>query len=210
MINLLLADDHHLVREGLKRIILEAPDMQVVGEAASSEEAFAIAREQPVDLALLDVSMPGPGIIETIGRLLRERPGLRILVLSVQPEDQYARRTFKAGASGYLMKDRTPEELVAAIRKVHEGGRYISASLAEKLAFTLDGENTRAPHERLSSREYQVLGLLASGKAIKEIAAQLSLSPKTVSTYRVRLLEKLELETTSELIRYAIEHGVEP
>lgn len=210
MINLLLADDHHLVREGLKRIILDAPDMQVVGEAASSEEAFAIARDQPVDLALLDVSMPGPGIIETISRLLRERPGLRILVLSVQPEDQYARRTFKAGASGYLMKDRTPEELVAAIRKVDAGGRYISASLAEKLAFALDAENTRAPHERLSSREYQVLGLLASGKAIKEIAAQLSLSPKTVSTYRVRLLEKLELETTSELIRYAIEHGVEP
>lgn len=210
MINLLLADDHLLVREGLKRIVLEAHGMQVVGEAATSEEAFAIANERDVDLALLDVSMPGPGIIETIARLQRDTPGIRILVLSVHPEDQYARRTFRAGASGYLMKDRTPEELVAAIRKVYAGGRYISTSLAEKLAFTLDGGADKAPHERLSAREYQVLGLLASGKALKEIAAQLSLSPKTVSTYRVRLLDKLELETTSELIRYAIEHGVEP
>jgi len=210
MIKLLLADDHLLVREGLKRIVLEESDMKVVGEAATSEEAFAIAAEQEVDLALLDVSMPGPGIIETISRILGERPGIRILVLSVQPEDQYARRTFRAGASGYLMKDRTPEELVAAIRKVHDGGRYISPSLAEKIAFALDTESGKAPHEKLSAREYQVLGLIASGKSLKEIAAQLSLSPKTVSTYRVRLLEKLELRTTSELIRYGIEHAVEP
>lgn len=209
MINLLLADDHLLVREGLKRIVEEATDMQVVSEAGTSEEAFAIAGEHDVDLALLDVSMPGPGIIETITRLKREQPGIRILVLSVHPEDQYARRTFKAGASGYLMKDRTPEELVAAIRKVHAGGRYISASLAEKLAFSL-GAGGGARHEQLSAREYQVLGLMASGKALKEIAGQLSLSPKTVSTYRLRLLEKLELKTTSELIRYAMERDIEP
>lgn len=210
MINLLLADDHLLVREGLKRIVTEEADMQVVGEAGTSEEVFAIALEQAVDLALLDVSMPGPGIIETITRLRREQPSIKILVLSVQPEDQYARRTFKAGASGYLMKDRTPEELVAAIRKVDGGGRYISESLAEKLAFAIDADAEKAPHEQLSAREYQVLGLMASGMALKEIAIQLVLSPKTVSTYRLRLLEKLELTTTSGLIRYAIEHSIEP
>ena len=210
MISLLLADDHLLVREGLKRIVLEEPDMQVVGEAGTSEEAFAIARSGNVDLVLLDVSMPGPGIIETITRLRRDQPTTKILVLSVQPEDQYARRTFKAGASGYLMKDRTPEELVEAIRKVDGGGRYISPSLAEKLAFAVDADSEKAPHEQLSAREYQVLGLMASGMALKEIALQLSLSPKTVSTYRLRLLEKLDLKTTSGLIRYAIEHGIQP
>jgi DNA-binding NarL/FixJ family response regulator len=210
VIKLILADDHLLVREGLKRLIMDAPDMRVVGEAATSDEAIAIAGSLEADVALLDVTMPGPGIIETITRLQRESPGLRILVLSVQPEDQYARRTFQAGASGYLMKDRTPEELVAAIRQVYAGGRYISPALAEKIAFALGDDTGRAPLERLSAREYQVLGLLASGRAMKEIAGQLSLSPKTVSTYRVRLLEKLELTTTSELIRYAIEKGVEP
>lgn len=208
MIRILLADDHPVVREGLKRLIEDCRDMKVVGEADNGDGIVALARSEEADLILLDVSMPGPGILVTIERLLDVRENLRILVLSVQPEEEYAKRTLQAGAHGYLMKNHTPAELVDAIRRICAGGRYISLALAERLAFASD-TTERAPHQRLSNREYQVLSLLASGKSIKEIGGRLSLSPKTISGYRARVLAKLDLKTTADLIRYGVKHGLD-
>ena len=207
MIRLLVADDHPIVREGLKRLVEESDDLKIVGEAATGDEILAMAHTHEADVVLLDVSMPGPGVLETIRRLKVTGPHLRILVLSVQPEEQYAKRTLRAGANGYLMKNHTPEELVAAIRKVFGGGTYVSSELAERLVFELDSEEP-SPHELLSNREYEVLSRLAAGESIKEIGARLSLSPKTISSYRARVLEKLNLETTADLIRYGIQNGL--
>lgn len=208
MIRIIVADDHPVVREGLKRLVEEHRDMEVVAEAESGEEVLAAARRVESDLVLLDVSMPGPGVLELIRRLREEQPKLRVLVLSVHPEEQYAVRTLRAGAVGYLMKDRTPEELAGAIRLVHQGGRYVSSSLAERLAFGLEPSSEVPRHENLSDREFEVLCLLASGLTMKEIAARLDLSPKTISTYRARILEKMELRTTADLIRYAIKNDL--
>ena len=210
MIRLFVADDHPIVREGLKRLLSEHDDMILVGEAADGDQTLASLRDSDADVLLLDVSMPGPGILEIIRRLRESRPQLRILVLSVHSEDQYAVRTLRAGAAGYLMKDRSPTELARAIRKVFQGGRYVTESLAEKLAFELGHDTQAEPHERLSDREYQVLTSLAAGLSAKEIAARLSVSPKTVATYRSRVLEKLDLGTTAEIIRYAIERQLTP
>ena len=210
MIRLFVADDHPIVREGLKNLVAMGTGMVVVGEAADGEEALGALRETEVDLLLLDVSMPGPGVLEVIRRLQASLPDLRILVLSVHSEEQYAVRVLRAGAAGYLMKDRTPEELLDAIRKIHSGGRYVTESLAEKLALDLLPDTDVQPHERLSDREFQVLTSLASGLSSKEIAGKLSLSPKTVATYRSRILQKMDLETTAELIRYAVERDLSP
>jgi two-component system, NarL family, invasion response regulator UvrY len=208
MIRLLIADDHPVVREGLRRIIAEQPGLTVVGEATSGDEVLTKVRSLVVDVVLLDVSMPGLGFLDVLRQLKEEHARLRVLVLSMHPEEQYAVRALRAGASGYLTKDHSPEELVAAIGKVVRGGRYVSASLAERLARDLDLHCDRPPHELLSDREYQVLCLLGSGRSIKEVGAMLSLSPKTASTYRTRLLEKMRLATNADLVRYAAQHGL--
>lgn len=208
MIRLLIADDHPIVREGLRRILAEHPDMRLVDEAVDGNEVIAKIDAADVDVLLLDVNMPGPGFLDTLRRVTSERPDIRVLVLSVHPEDQFGVRSLRAGAAGYLTKERTPEELVEAIRRVHRGGKYITPALAESMAFHL-GTNVEAPpHELLSDREFEVLGLLGSGKSVTEIAAHLTLSPKTVSTYKTRVLEKLRLKNGAALVRYTLEHGL--
>lgn len=206
MIRLLIADDHAIVREGLRRLLGECPDMEVREEASSGDEILAKLDALDVDVALIDLSMPGPGFFELMRHLHDRRPGVAILVLSMQPEDMYAVRALRAGAAGYVTKDRSPSELATAIRRVAAGGRYISADLAESLALGHGLDPNRQGHDQLSNREFQVLCRIGAGDSVKEIAARLDLSPKTVSTYRTRILEKLELDTTAELIRYAVEH----
>jgi two-component system invasion response regulator UvrY len=208
VIRLLLADDHPIVREGLRRIIAEEPGVTVVGEARTGDEVLAEVRRLRVDVLLLDVSMPGLGFLEVLRQLKEETPRIRALVLSTHPEEQYAVRALRAGAAGYLTKDHSPEQLVQAIGKVVRGGRFISASLAEKLARDLNLTGDRLPHELLSDREYQVLCLLGSGRSVKEVAAMLALSPNPASIYRTRLFEKMHLSTNADLVRYAAQHGL--
>ena len=204
MIRTLLADDHRIVREGLRRLLNDAPDIEVVAEVGSGYEALALAGEVRPDVMLLDVSMPGPGLLEVIRGALGVHPRCRVLILSAHPESEYAVRAIRAGAAGYLVKDRSPEELVAAVRQVASGRRYLTPEVADLLADETARPAPAAPEEALSDRERQVLGLLAAGKANKEIAAALGVSPKTVSTYRARLLEKLRLASTADLIRFAL------
>jgi two-component system, NarL family, invasion response regulator UvrY len=206
VIRLLIADDHPIVREGLKRIVADAPDLEVVGEAVDGNDAIAKSTALEPDVVLLDVYMPGPGFLETLRRLRTDRPELRVLVLSVQAEDDYAIRALRAGAAGYLTKDHSPERLAEAIRQVHRGGRFLTTRLAQRMASVLDHE--RPLHEALSEREYQVFRMLGGGLSGKEIAAELELSPKTVSTYRTRVLRKLNLKSNADLIRYAVEHDL--
>jgi len=208
VIHLLIADDHPIVREGLKRIIAECPDMKLVGEAVDGDEAVAKCASVKVDVLLLDVSMPGPGFLETMRCLRKEHAQVRVLVLSVHPEDQYAVRALRLGASGYLTKDHSPTELAGAIRRAYRGGKYVTESLAERLAFELEADREMLPHSILSDREYQVLCNLGSGTSVKATAAELGLSPKTVSTYRTRVLTKMKLKTNAELIRYVLKHGL--
>lgn len=208
MIRLLIADDHPIVREGLKRIVAECPDMKLVGEAVDGDETLAQCAAHKPDVLLLDVSMPGPGFLETMRGLKKEHPGVRVLVLSVHSEDQYAVRALRLGASGYLTKDHSPTELAGAIRRAYRGGKYVTDSLAERLAFELEADRDLSPHAMLSDREYQVLCKLGSGTSVKETAAELGLSPKTVSTYRTRVLAKMKLKTNAELIRYVLRHGL--
>jgi DNA-binding NarL/FixJ family response regulator len=208
MIRLLIADDHPIVREGLKRIVAECRDMRVVSEAVNGDEALTKSQSTEVDVLLLDVSMPGPGFLDVMRSLRAEVPELRILVLSVHPEDHYAVRALRAGAAGYLTKDHSPEELANAIRRVYGGGKYVTPSLAERLASELGPDAEKPPHETLSDREHQVFCMLGSGKSVNEIASELSLSPKTVSTYRTRLLQKMKFKNNTELIRYAVQNGL--
>jgi two-component system, NarL family, invasion response regulator UvrY len=208
MIRLLIADDHPVVREGLRRIVADDPGLQVVGEAVDGDGVLALISRQPTDVVLLDVSMPGPGFLQVLERLRAEHPGVKVLVLSVHPEEQYAVRALRAGAAGYLTKDHSPEQLIEAIRRVHRGGKYVSPTLAERLATDLAAGGPQAAHELLSHREYDVLCLLGSGRTVKEISAELDLSPKTVSTYRARLLEKMRLTGNADLVRYASRHGL--
>ena len=208
MIRLLIADDHPIVREGLKRILAESPDIQLAGEAVDGNEVLSLCENDDIDVLLLDISMPGPGFLEILQRLEAKHPLIRILVLSMHPEDHYAIRAIKAGAAGYLTKDHSPEELAKAVRRVYRGFRYITPSLAEDLATLLKADGATQLHEKLSNREYQVFHMIGSGRDTKTIAAQLSLSPKTVSTYRSRIMEKMKLSSSAELIRYAIEHGL--
>ena len=208
MIRLLIADDHPVVREGLRRIVQDAPGLQVVGEVASGHELLERLPRVPADIVLLDVTMPGPGFLEVLRLLRAEHPTVAVLVLSVHPEDQYAVRALRAGASGYLTKDHSPEELTEAIRRVCRGGKYVSPGLAERLAADLAGGAGDVRHELLSDREYEVLCLLGSGRKVKDIARSLQLSPKTVSTYRTRILEKMQASSNADLVRYAALHGL--
>jgi DNA-binding NarL/FixJ family response regulator len=209
MIRLFIADDHPVVREGLKRLVADLGDMKVIGEAGCGEEVLAaIVDRRDIDVLVLDISMPGPGFLPTMRSIRDLRPELSVLVLSMHSEDLFAVRALKAGADGYLTKDHSPEELAEALRHIHGGGKFVTAGLAEKLALRLGRDGDGLPHERLSEREQQVLLRLAAGQLIKEIAVELELSPKTVSTYRARLLDKLDLKSTAELIRYSVEHGL--
>jgi DNA-binding NarL/FixJ family response regulator len=208
MIRLLVADDHPVVREGLRRIVDETPGMRVVAEARDGEEVLEQVGRVPADVLLLDVAMPGPGFLGVLEAVRTREPALRVLVLSVHPEDQYAVRALRAGAAGYLTKDHSPEALVEAIRKVALGGTYVSATLAERLARGLRSDSGVPAHETLSDREYEVLCFLGSGRTVKDIAATLGLSVKTVSTYRSRLLQKMGFEANSDLVRYVATHGL--
>lgn len=206
MIRVLLADDHPVVRAGLRQILAEAPDITVVGEAADGPGVVDQAAGTGPDVVLLDVTMPGTGFVTLVRHLRRNHPRMALLVLSVHPEDQYAVRAFRAGASGYLSKERSPELLLTAIRKVAAGGRYVPDSVVERLVTRLDGDAAGEPHEALSNREYEVLCLLGGGRTVSDVAAALQLSPKTVSTFRSRILRKMRLRSNAELIRYTVEH----
>jgi len=208
VIRLVIVDDHPVVREGLKRIIAECPDMMVVGEAVDGDGVISVLAGTSVDVLLLDVSMPGPGFLETMRRLRNDWPDLHILVLSVHSEDQYAVRALRSGADGYLTKDHSPDRLAAAVRRVYQGGKYVSESLAERLALDLQADRVTQPHVHLSEREYQVLCKLGAGKTVAEVSNELGLSPKTVSTYRTRVCSKMGLHSNAELIRYVVENGL--
>jgi len=204
MINILIVDDHAVVRAGLRQIISGVSDMTVADEADSAFDALAKIRKKRYSMVVLDISMPGKSGLDVLKEIRNEHPKLPVLMLSMYPEDQYAVRALRSGASGYMTKDSAPDELVTAIRTVAGGRKYISSDLAERLAFNLDVDMKKEPHEILSDREYQVLCTIASGKTISEIADQLSLSVKTISTYRSRILEKMQLKNNAELTNYAI------
>jgi two-component system invasion response regulator UvrY len=208
MTKILIADDHPIVREGLKHIIEEEADLSVAGETGSAADFFESVRNHDYDLVLLDITMPGMSGLDILKQVKIEKPGLPVLILSIHSEDQYAVRALKAGASGYLTKASAPDKLIEAIRKVLSGGRYVSPYLAERLAFQLDSGTEKQPHERLSDREFQVLCLIASGKTVKEIGDELALSAKTVSTYRSRILEKMHMKNNAELTHYAIKNNL--
>ena len=208
MIRVLIVDDHPIVRSGLRRIAEEDRGIAVTAEAASGDAALAALRQHVADVVLLDVTMPGSPFTDTLRRLREEHPTVRILVLSAHPEDQWAVRALRGGAAGYLTKDHSPEQLLDAIRRVHRGGRYVSPTLAERLATQLGQEFPDAPHEQLSDREFDVLRGLGTGRSVKQIAEEMRLSPKTVSTYRTRLMEKMHFETNADLVRYAAQHGL--
>ncbi len=206
MIKILIADDHPIVRKGLKEIIEETSDMKVIDEASTGQEVLEKVFKTEFDVVLLDISMPGKSGLDILKELKNHRSKLTVLVLSMHPEEQYAVQVFKAGASGYLTKESAPDELLQALRKVSKGGKYVSSSLAEKLAYALEKDVEKAPHEILSAREYEVMRKIASGKTVTDIARELFLSPKTISTYRTRILEKMNMKNNAELIRYAIKN----
>jgi len=207
MIRVLLADDHAVVRRGLKQILAETEDIRTEGEVDSGAGVLREVRAKKYDMVLLDITLPDQNGLEVLGQLRAAHPNLPVLMLSVHPEEQYAVRALTGGAAGYLTKDSAPEEMVAAIRKVYRGGKYVSGALAERLAGLL-GSKEGAPHEALSEREFQVMLLLANGKSVSEIANRLALSAKTVSTYRSRLMEKLGMKSIAELVRYVMEQGL--
>jgi two-component system invasion response regulator UvrY len=207
VIRVLIADDHAIYREGLKKI-LESGGFAVAAEAATGEEALQRAQETHPDVVILDVSMPGRGGIETIHEVKRCDPRIRVLVLTMHAEDNFAVRCLREGADGYLTKDAGPEQVLAALHKIAGGGKFVSPSLAERLASSLDASFGRPLHEKLSHRELQVMHLIGSGKTASEIAAELNLSVKTVSTYRARILEKMDMKSTVEIIRYVVLRGL--
>ncbi len=204
MIKILIADDHPIVRQGFKQVLSETADLVVADEAGNGQEVLALVARKDYDVILLDISMPGKNGLEVLKELRITNTKIPVLILSIYPEEQYAIRALKAGASGYLTKASAPEELISAIRKVSRGGKYISSSLAEKIAYELDGDAEKAPHDTLSDREYQILLMIASGKTVSDIADEMCLSVKTVSTYRSRILEKMKMKNNAELTTYAI------
>jgi two-component system, NarL family, invasion response regulator UvrY len=208
MIKILIGDDHAIFREGLKRIVEEAEGLQVVGEAGSGQEILELARTVEPDVVLLDISMPGRGGLETAQELKRLHPQVRILVLTVHPEDHFAVRCLKEGADGYMTKDAAPQQLVQAIRKVRGGGKYVSPNLAELLAMSLGTGFMEAAHENLSDREFQVLLKIGEGMTVGKIAAELGLSVKTISTYRARIMEKMNMRNNAEIVLYVVRNGL--
>ena len=208
MIRVLLADDHAIVRAGLKELLTATGDLQVVGEATNGQEALAAVRKGGFEVLVLDMSMPGRSGIELIKLVKAERPALRVLVLSMHSEEQYAVRAVRAGASGYLTKETAAEELVSAIRRVAGGGAYVTPETAERLVRDAGAGAEREAHKKLSDREYEVFRMIVSGKSVTDIAGVLNLSVKTISTHKSRILEKMALATQADLVRYAVEHGL--
>jgi DNA-binding NarL/FixJ family response regulator len=206
MMKILIADDHAVVREGLKQILSESPDMVVTAEASTGPEVLEEIGKDDFDLVVLDIAMPGRGGLDILKEIKNKKPRLPVLILSMYPEDQYAVRVLKAGASGYMTKESAPAELIKAIKQISKGKKYVSPSLAEKLALDLEITTGRPLHESLSDREYQVMCMIASGKTLKEISEQLSLSIKTISTYRSRILEKMNMKSNAELTHHAIKN----
>ena len=205
MIRVITVDDHPVVRRGLKQIIAAEQDLQVVGEAENAREAIRVIRHTPCDAVVLDITLPDASGLDVLSRLKSERPTLPVLIMSIHDEEQYALRVLKAGASGYLMKNSIPEELIKAIRKITSGGKYISPSIAERLASELASPG-KSLHEKLSDREFQIMCLIASGKSLKEIGGALCISGKTVSSYRARILEKMNMKTNAGLVGYALQN----
>lgn len=206
MIRVFLADDHTLVRQGMRRLLQDEPDIEVVGEAADAADLFRLVSQVPTDVLVLDLSMPGLSGLEVLSELRKQRERPRILVVSMHPAERFAIRALQLGAAGYLTKERAADELVQAIRRIYQGGRYISTEVAELLAENL-GE-IKAPHERLSHREMAVFTRLAAGQAVPDIAQELGLSVATIYTYRARILEKMDLKSNADLTRYALEHAL--
>ncbi len=208
MIRILIADDHFIVREGLKQIVSDVPDMVVVDEASDGQEALRKVLGGSFDIVILDISMPVKSGLDVLQELKQQKPDANVLILSVHPEEHYAMRVLRAGASGYLTKESAPDELVMAIRRISQGRKYITATLAEKLAGVVERPADVPLHSTLSEREFRVMVMIASGHSIKEISEKLFLSIKTVSTYRTRILKKMNFKNNSELIRYSIENGL--
>ena len=203
---ILIADDHTIVREGIKQILAEIPEVTVTDEARNGQEVLQNVWDNDYDIVLLDITMPGRSGLDILKQLRTDKPALKILILSMHPEEQYAIRAFKAGASGYLTKESSPNELIDAIRKISVGKKYVSSSLAETLASHLETKSEKPLHDMLSDREYEVMCMIASGKTVKEIAAELSLSVKTISTYRARILEKMNMKNNAQLTHYTIQN----
>ena len=208
MIKIFIADDHAIVRKGLKQIVGDTSDMVIAGEAGNGHEALDKVLKNDYDVIVLDISMPGINGLDVLKQIKSQKPKLPILALTMHPEEQYAVRVLRAGASGYLTKESASDELITAIKRVSTGRKYVSSSLAEKLAFGLEIDSEKPLHENLSDREYQVICMIASGKTVKEIAGELFLSAKTVSTYRTRILEKMNMKNNAELTHYAIKQGL--
>jgi two-component system, NarL family, invasion response regulator UvrY len=208
MTNIVIADDHALIREGLKKILNSEPDMTVVGEANNVVELFKALERLVVNIVLLDITMPGESGLDALKELRQKYPHLPVLILSFHPEHRFAVRALKAGAAGYLTKESAAEEVAQAIRKVIGGGKYVSAALAEQLATELDEQSGKPLHETLSDREFQVMRLIAAGKKSSEIAAELAVSVNTINTYRMRIFEKMKMQSNVELSRYAVDHGL--
>jgi two-component system invasion response regulator UvrY len=205
---ILIADDHAIVRRGLSEILLEAwPSAEIV-QVGDADTLLRRTLEESWDFVISDLMMPGRSVLETVQQIRQDQPQLPVLILSIFPEEQYATRVFKAGASGYINKDAAPTELVKAVQRILQGRKYITPAVAEKLASDLTVDNERPPHELLSDREFHVMKMLAAGRTITEIAAQLSLSPTTISTYRSRIMEKMKMKSNAELARYALENGL--
>lgn len=204
MINILVADDHAVVRQGVKQILADVKDMAVKDEAQNGSETLKKVTENEYDVVLLDISMPGRSGLEVLEDIKAQRPKQAVLILSMHPEEQYAVRALRAGASGYLTKASAPQELIGAIRKVAGGGKYVTSSLAEKLADEMEIDTEKLPHERLSNREHQVMLMLAEGKSVSDIADELCLSVKTISTYRSRIMDKMGMKKNAELTLYAV------
>ena len=205
MIRVLIAEDHTLVREGIKQLLALAPDITIAGEASNGDMLLDLLRSQPCDLVLLDMTMPGPHGIEMIKRIAAMSPAPRILVLTMHDETQIASRALKAGASGFATKDSDPTMLLAAIRKVAAGGRYIDPAIADRMVFEMGLGGDRAPHETLSEREFQIFEMLVIGQSVTDIAERLNISAKTVSTHKIRLMQKLAANSVADLVRYALE-----
>ncbi len=208
MIRVLIADDHAVVRAGVKQILADTDDITVAAEASSGNEALTKARQGGCDVLLLDLSMPGQGGLEILKQLKTEMPRLPVLVLTMHPEDQYAVRTIRAGAAGYLTKQGVADELIQALRTVYAGKRYITPAVAEKLADEVKHDSNQPIHASLSDREYQIFIMIARGKTLSQIAAELCLSVKTISTYRARIMEKMEMKSNSELTHYAFQQNL--